>query len=354
MKRILQMIPTHHRHDAAGAEVLVIQRCLRERGWTVDNYADHVDAELEGLTHPSSDLDAIESDDAIALYHFCVASPMTYRFIELDCPKVIIFHNVTPGNFYRPYDEGIAWACDEGRRELKLLADHTDLAIAHSEYSRTELSENGFDVTRTIPYLFDTARYAEPPDEAFGRSLGVDPIVLFVGRMAPNKAPDDFMRVAAAYRRGGFPRARFVIAGKRRVLPPYTRELDMLYTDLGLTPETVLLADELTQAQLHACYRSASLFLSPSRHEGFMVPLLECFHFGLPVMARAAAAVPETLGEAGLLFETEDVERIAANVAKVLGDPATRELLRERGRQRLKRYDLERWLFVLHVLLGQM
>jgi glycosyltransferase involved in cell wall biosynthesis len=354
MKRILQMIPTHHRHDAAGAEVLVIQRRLRERGWQVDNFADHLDPELEGLTAPSSALDGIDTDDALAVYHFCVASPMTYRFIELDCPKVIIFHNVTPGDFFRPYDEGIAWACDEGRRELKLLADHTDLAIAHSEYSRTELAENGFDVTRTIPYLFDAGRYAEPADAAYGKVLGADPLVLFVGRMAPNKAPDDFLRVAAAYHRGGYPRARFVIAGKRHVLPGYTRELDALYAELGLRPEQLLLTDEISQAQLHACYRQASLFLSSSRHEGFMVPLLECFLFGLPVMARAAAAVPETLGEAGFLYDTDDPERIAANVARLLGDEKMRSILRQRGFERLKRYDLERWLFVLHVLLGQL
>ena len=58
----------------------------------------------------------------------------------------------------------------------------------------------------------------------------------------------------------------------------------------------------VTNAALTAYYRSASVYLCLSEHEGFCVPLVEAMHFGLPIVARAAAGVPGTLGSGGILL----------------------------------------------------
>jgi glycosyltransferase involved in cell wall biosynthesis len=354
MRRLIQLVPTHHRHDAAGAEVLVIERLIGAAGWSIETYADFIDPELRGRTRPSSDLDKAELDDAVALYHFCVASPMTERFLEMDCPKLIFFHNVTPPEFFEPYDPGIAQACADGLKQMRLLADQVDLAVAHSEFSRKLLVESGYEVTRTIPYLFDPSRLNVAPDKAMLRKLGPAPIVLFTGRFAPNKAPDDFIRVAAACAGQSGAPARFVIAGKRDVLPAYTREIESLIFTLGLGEDRLLVTDEITQAELIACYRSADLFLSLSRHEGFCVPLLEAMYFDVPILALARAAVPETVGDAACLFDTADPEEAAALVRLLLDDAERREELIARGRRRLERYRLEHWGMVLRVLLEEL
>ncbi len=351
MNRLIQLIPSHHRHDAAGAEVLLFERLLAAAGWRVETYADEIDPSLVASTRPSSELDSADTDGAVALYHYCAASPMTSRFLELHCPKVIIYYNITPHSFFEPYSAADAAVCRDGREQLRKIAEAVDLAIAHSDYSRLELVEAGFDVTRTIPYLFDPERYSGEPDPAMLRRLDGPPVVLFTGRHAPNKKPDDFIRVAAAHAAAGYPPARFVVAGKRSAVPAYAREIDALLGDLGLPEERLLLTDEVSQAELVAAYRSASLFLSLSRHEGFMVPLLECMLFDVPVLALARAAVPETLGDAGVLFDSTDPEVVASMVDDALGDADLRAELVERGRRRLKRYDLDHWVFVFRALL---
>ena len=352
MRRLVQLIPSHHFHDAAGSEVLTIERLMAEAGWRVETYADNIDPELQGRTRPSTELEGADLSDAVIVYHYCAASEMTLRFVEMEGIKVVLYHNITPAEFFEPYDESIATACREGRRQFGLMIDAVDLAIGHSEYSRLELVKGGFDVTRTIPFLFDPARLKIEPDAAMLQRLAGDPVVLFVGRFAPNKATDDFVRTAAAYARlEGAPPARFVIVGKRQTIPAYSREVEALIAEAGLPEERLLITDEVSEEELAAAYRSASLFLSLSRHEGFMVPLLEAMHHGVPIMALQRAAVPETLGEAGVLFDTTDPEKVAGMVAQALSDAELRAELVERGRRRLQRYDLGHWGFVLSVLL---
>jgi glycosyltransferase involved in cell wall biosynthesis len=352
LKRLIQMIPSHHRHDAAGAEAVTIERVLRAAGWRVDTYADNMDPELEGRTLLSEQLDDADTDGAVALYHYCAASPMTFRFAELDCPKVLLYHNITPHDFFEPYNKEVANVCREGREQLRMMVEAVDVAIGDSDFNRLELEATGFDVTRTIRYLYDPSRLAIEADMAMLARLEGPPVVLFTGRFAPNKAPEDFIRTAAAY--AGMkdaPQARFVLVGKCKTIRGYYETVEKLIAELALPRERLLITDEVSQSELAAAYRSAVLFLSLSRHEGFCVPLVEAMQFGIPVLALARAAVPETLGDAGLLFDTTEPEEVAGIVAGVLSDDELRKELSERSRGRLKLFDLEHWGFVLRVLL---
>jgi glycosyltransferase involved in cell wall biosynthesis len=352
MRRLIQLLPTHHRHDALGAEASVIERVLLAAGWRVDTYADNIDPELEGRTLPSSRLGEVDTDGAVALYHYCAASLMTFRFVELDCPKVLLYHNITPHEFFEPYNKDVAIDCREGRRQLSVMLDAVDMAVGHSEFSRLELEEAGFDVTRAIPYLYDPSRLEIEPDKGMLERLQGPPVVLFTGRFAPNKAPEDFIRTAAAYGElEDAPPARFVLVGKRRTIRGYYETVEKLIGELALPEERLLITDEVSDGELVAAYKSASLFLSLSRHEGFMVPLVEAMQFGIPILALARAAVPETVGEAGVLFDTTEPRAVARLVADALADGDLRKEMIERGRRRLKRYDLEHWGFVFRVML---
>jgi len=89
---------------------------------------------------------------------------------------------------------------------------------------------------------------------------------------------------------------------------------------------------------LTAYYRSAGVYLCLSEHEGFCVPLVEAMHFGLPIVARAAAGVPGTLGSGGILLTRHDPVHSAEVLARVLGDDTLRESLAERSRERLESF----------------
>jgi glycosyltransferase involved in cell wall biosynthesis len=354
MKRFIQLIPSHHARDAAGSEVLTLERIMQEAGWQTETYADNVDPELEGRTKLFPELDQDDLKDAVVLYHFCASSEMTWRFLDLDAPRAILFHNITPAHFFESYNKDIAIDCREGRKQLKEMADYVDLAIAHSDYSCRELQAENFEVTRVIPFLYDNSRLEQEVDEKMLERLASDrPVVMFVGRMVPNKAPDDFIRVAQAYHKAGYPPVQFVLIGKTHILPKYSEEVEEVLARMPLEENQLYLTGEVTDAELAACYQKSAAFLSVSRHEGFCVPLVEAMNHSLPVIARAAAAVPETLGESGVLFDTDDPDKIAEMLSKTLFDEEKMELMRKKGRKRLEAFDLYRWSFVFKALMNR-
>ena len=94
-------------------------------------------------------------------------------------------------------------------------------------------------------------------------------------------------------------------------------------------------------AALRAYFATADLFVSASEHEGFCVPILESLHSGVAVVAFGAAAVPETVGDAGLVVRTKEPAALAAGWWRVLGDGALRARLVVAGKQRARAFDLD-------------
>ena len=124
---------------------------------------------------------------------------------------------------------------------------------------------------------------------------------LFVGRLAPNKCQHDLIAAFAAYRPLYDHGARLTLIGSEAA-PSYSDALYGLVDDLGLTA-AVTFAGPVTDAELAAYYDDADVFVCLSRHEGFCVPLLEAMRHDVPVVALAAGAVPDTVGDAGVLLE---------------------------------------------------
>src|SRR5690606_2742959 len=91
----------------------------------------------------------------------------------------------------------------------------------------------------------------------------------------------------------------------------------------------------VSHAQLVAAYRSADVFVSMSEHEGFGVPLVEAMACGLPVLAYGAAAVPETMGGAGIVFDEKNFAALAELVQLVSTDDALRTPLVEGQHRRV-------------------
>jgi hypothetical protein len=81
----------------------------------------------------------------------------------------------------------------------------------------------------------------------------------------------------------------------------------------------------VTNEELTALYDIADVFLCASEHEGFCVPIVEAFYKRVPVIARAAAAVPATMDGGGLLYETEDPLEVAGLIDAVMSDETLEE-----------------------------
>lgn len=99
---------------------------------------------------------------------------------------------------------------------------------------------------------------------------------------------------------------------------------------------------QVSNEDLVLLYNAASLFAFPSRYEGFGLPLLEAMACGAPVIASNNSSIPEIVGDAGLLVETEDVETLASTMVHVLTDETTQRQLIQKGFERAASFSWEK------------
>ena len=95
----------------------------------------------------------------------------------------------------------------------------------------------------------------------------------------------------------------------------------------------------MRQDELNAAYKASSVFLCMSEHEGFCIPLIEAMVHDVPILAYAAAAVPETLDGAGVLVREKRYDLIAEMMGRLVRDQALRNAVIQGQRDRLARYE---------------
>ena len=155
--------------------------------------------------------------------------------------------------------------------------------------------------------------------------LGLEPrsYVLFVGTVEPRKGIDVLLAAHAGLRRAGHPDLRLVVAG-----PP----------GWGSPPPLdgpgVVAPGRVDEATLDALYRSAAALAVPSRSEGFGLPALEAMARGCPVVASNAGALPEVVGDAGLLVPPGDPDALAGALGRLLEDDSLAASLGAAGHRR--------------------
>lgn len=337
--RVFQLIPVLEPDDAIGDHAHRIATILGERhgGFIVERAAP-------SLRHLATVWTEAEVDPGdVLLYHVALASRLGEWMQRTRARKVIDYHNITPPEFFRAYEPGLAAALANATHELEDLKGQVALALADSEYSRRELEERGFSRTETLPILIDFGRYDLPGNRELADRLSAGKRgrgdIIFVGRIAPNKRYEDLIKVFTIYRRAYNPAARlFLIGGTNSAV--YSRTLDSFVQRLGI--EGVHFTGRIAAEDLVAYYRTADLFLSMSEHEGFGVPWLEAMYFGVPVVSLAAAAIPETVGDAAVLFREKNHDEVAALVDLVMRDEELRADLADAGRRRLREFRPER------------
>ncbi|AKU24020.1 glycosyltransferase [Massilia sp. NR 4-1] len=106
----------------------------------------------------------------------------------------------------------------------------------------------------------------------------------------------------------------------------------------GLAPGELILTGYVSDRELIDLYRAATLFIFPSKHEGFGLPALEAMACGALVIGADNTSIPEVIGCAEALFDAADPAAIAARITEVLGDAALQQRLRAHGRQQAARF----------------
>src|SRR5262249_55188734 len=110
---------------------------------------------------------------------------------------------------------------------------------------------------------------------------------------------------------------RFIFVGRVDAVPRYYSTVRALMAEYRFLSDRFVFTGAISDQELATYYRHAAVYVSLSEHEGFCVPLVEAMAADVPVLAYAAAAVPDTLGGAGVQFAPKDLE-VAAELLGAL------------------------------------
>ena len=353
---IHQLIPVLEREDAIGNYVLSLRDFLKAGGYdsrifVFSSHGDNPDYVLPYRRHRE-----FSGKNNISIFHTAIASPLTRYFQTVPDRKILIHHNVTPARFLAGWDRETGYLAFRARRELADAAEAVDAAVADSAFNARELEELGYRSPTVIPLIFNRERLEGPADEKTVKHCRDGKTnVVFVGRISPNKKIEDVIRVFAGFQKNFRGDSRLILAGNDRQFPAYTRALKKMISDLNL--KNIRLTGKVPLEELRAYYRTADAFICMSGHEGFGVPLLEAMFFRVPIVARALTAVPETLGEAGIMVKKPEPVKTAALIDRITTDPELRKKIIPGQDRRLEYFQnfpyRERWKEVIEELLGK-
>jgi glycosyltransferase involved in cell wall biosynthesis len=330
-----QWVPAAHRGDAIGDSALRLRDLVRGMGHRSDLYALTMDDALRDEVQRFEDPASGRGD--LTIFHFALPSAMTDAFGRLPGGRVLQYHNVTPAAFFAPYDPALFRLALLAREELATLVGRVDLALGVSEYNRRDLESLGFAQTGVLPLAVDTSRVTGKATRPSLDRILDDELVnfLFVGRIAPNKKIEDHIKLAEHYKRYVDSYYRFIFVGRYDAVPRYYSTIRALMSDYRLLDERFVFTGQVPNEELAAYYQHAAVYISLSEHEGFCAPLLEAMAADVPVLAYAAAAVPETLGGAGVQFAPKDLEYAAELLGALAFDDGLRAKVIAGQRRRL-------------------
>ncbi len=339
MPAIHQLVAGFNRGDAISNEATVMRDVFRGWGYASDIWCEtrRILPELRGEARELEGLAAVCRPDDVVLLHLSIGSPVNLVFPALPGRKALLYHNITPAEYFSLVQPATAQLLAKGREQARALAGIAAIRLADSRYNADELEALGHGRTEVLPLILDYDRLRLPPDRRTlaqyddGRTN-----VLFVGRCAPNKKLEDVLAAFACFQKAVDPQARLILAGSFAGTERYQRLLVGMARELRLNE--VVFTGAIPQAELNACYRAARVFLCMSEHEGFCIPLVEALVHRVPILAYAAAAVPETLAGAGVLFAEKSFPAVAEMLARLAQPGALREAVLAGQDTRLKQF----------------
>jgi L-malate glycosyltransferase len=280
--RVHQVLATLGYGDAIGHEVLGIQRVLRGPG-TSPRSSSRPPIPGSRTSRPTTATGRASHPDNILIHHFSIGSRASRMAYALPDRMVLVYHNITPPEYFIGVHNLLVQLCFLGRRELRPTPTAATLALGDSEYNRQELEALGFPRTGVLPVVPDFSHLDVPPDAGSPRGVRrrVDERAVR-GPDDPEQADRGRHPFVPRLQDAWFnPRSRLLLVGSYGGFEKYLAMLQQLIARLGATDVHFL--GHVSNEELTAYYDVADVFLCASEHEGFCVPLIEAFHKGVPV-----------------------------------------------------------------------
>ncbi|GAB4431255.1 MAG: glycosyltransferase family 1 protein [Anaerolineae bacterium] len=257
---------------------------------------------------------------------------------KLEIPLVASYHTDIPG-FAKRWGFGMLY--DPFVMYLRRLHNQADLNLCPTRVVQQQLIEQGFERVKiwsrgVDTRLFHPVRRSQAWRERLGAANSNTPLLLYVGRLSPEKRVDWLRPVLAA-----LPEAHLAIVGDGPARP----ELERLFAGTAATFTGYLRHEELANA-----YAAADVFTFPAANETLGNVVLEAMASGLPVVAARSGGVLDHVveGKTGLLFEPESVDDLISQTTKLYRNKFLAGALGSAGR---KAVEYRSWSAIFEVLL---
>jgi glycosyltransferase involved in cell wall biosynthesis len=329
-----QLTPSAVPGDAVSAQAFAWRSLLQLWGYDGEVLAEHVHRAYAKRAYKLRPGSAIARRADAFVLHYSLWSRTADVALAADGPLALCYHNITPGHLLRPYNPGVADLCDRGRSSLPAFSGRVSALIADSDFNAAELAELGLPGATVVPLLLPV-----PVERPSVRAAQRPTVVLSVGRIAPNKRLEDLISAFARFQRERDASASLVLIGSSVGFERYEAELRDHVRRVGA--DRVTFTGRVARAARDNWYRRATVYASTSVHEGFCAPLVEALSYGIPVVARDAGAVLETLGDAGLVVEGADPSRFSDALAEATTNDTRSALVTAAG-ERLRELAPER------------
>ena len=209
-------------------------------------------------------------------------------------------------------------------------ANRADAVIVISEYTAAQV------VSRlNVPAERITVCYPGAPAWRSRSSRPTGGPILFVGTIEPRKNLGTLVQAYARLLARKADTPALLLAGR------VPSGCESLLDEIRQAPLAghVRHLGYVTDQERQALYREASILVLPSREEGFGIPALEAMTLGVPVVASARGALPEVVGDAGLLVDPDDVAGFATAMERLLTDEVLARASSERGVVRARQFN---------------
>jgi glycosyltransferase involved in cell wall biosynthesis len=257
------------------------------------------------------------------------------------CSTILTIHDLIYHHYPHTVPRGHRWFM---KAVLPVVAQRAARIIVPSRSTAKDvIGHLGVDErrVRVIPYgrgqdlkLLDDPILIDDCERRFGIRR---PYIISVCRTYPHKNLAGLLRAFAVLRKERRD-VQLVLVGERY----RTGEaLDRLASELGIV-DSVRITGFVDQRTLNVLYSAAAVFAFPSLAEGLGLPVLEAMACGTPVVASKVSAVPEAVGDAGLLTDTQNPDAFAQSLGQVLDDAKLQAELREKGLARMRQFSWER------------
>ena len=328
--------------DAISNDIFALIRIARERGIACEIFSTVIDTRLPcGTARYVNDFPQVKKDD-IVFFHLSTGTSLNEWIKTVPCRKIMLYHNITPPEFFHGYYFQAEENCRRGLVETQSLQTVFDMVFADSSFNKQNLIDMGYGADiKVLPVLIPFSDYEKAPSDRIINAYSQDGFtnILFVGRLAPNKCQQDVITAFDAYQRNFNPKSRLFIVGNP--CPDSYRDALMEYTRL-LGTENVIFTGHTKFDEILAYYHLCDLFLCQSEHEGFCVPLVEAMYFHKPIVAYDSSAIGETLGGGGFLLKEKNPMETAAVMNRILTDNSLRKVIVGNQDERLQYFSYER------------